>query len=71
MARLFYMKQTEDDGTPLRDKENPEESLRDRNVVGLQVMNGFKYDGDNVWNDGIFLRCIKRQRGRAGFYSSE
>lgn len=34
------------------DKNNPKESLRKRKIVGLNILSGFKYDGDDVWEDG-------------------
>ena len=58
-GKIVYMKKTEKDGTPLQDKENPVDSLRSREVVGLQVMNNFEYDGDKVWNKGTFYAALK------------
>ncbi len=34
-GKIVYMKKTEKDGTPLQDKENPVDSLKSREVVGL------------------------------------
>ena len=37
---------------PKVDRRNPDESLRDRPVVGMELMRGFRYEGDNRWAGG-------------------
>lgn len=39
-------------GLPRVDRNNPDELLRDRPLVGLTVLSGFEYDGDGRWNSG-------------------
>jgi uncharacterized protein (DUF2147 family) len=39
-------------GKPKKDIHNPDPKLRDRGLIGLQILRGFKYDGNNVWEDG-------------------
>jgi uncharacterized protein (DUF2147 family) len=39
-------------GMPKIDRYNPDESLRDRPIIGLQIMRDFKYDKENRWKDG-------------------
>jgi uncharacterized protein (DUF2147 family) len=39
-------------GKPKRDGFNPDESKRTRPILGLAVLNGFKYSGDGVWESG-------------------
>ena len=34
------------------DRENPNAALKSRPVIGLPLIQGFKYDGDGVWNGG-------------------
>ncbi|MBC76454.1 MAG: hypothetical protein CME64_10610 [Halobacteriovoraceae bacterium] len=34
------------------DKENPDEKLRSRSILGLKNTWGFKFDGDDEWVDG-------------------
>jgi len=58
-GKIIWMKEKEEDGSPLKDKENPVDSLRSRPVEGLQVMNGFKYDGENTWLGGTFYDAKK------------
>lgn len=43
---------TEEDGkTKRRDKENPDEAWRQREIVGLEILKNLEFDGDE-WNDG-------------------
>ena len=40
-------------GQPAKDKENPDESLRGRSVLGLQILSSLKYDsGEQEWQGG-------------------
>ncbi len=39
-------------GKPKVDRENPVKTLQSRPILGLPLIQGFKYDGDNVWTDG-------------------
>lgn len=41
-----------DTGEPKLDKENPDESLRNRPLNGLVMLREFEYDGDNEYSDG-------------------
>ncbi len=58
-GKIIWMKEKEADGSPLKDRENPDESLRERTVEGLKVMTGFKYLGDGVWGNGEFYAAKK------------
>ena len=52
---IIWLKEPNDeDGNPKRDKDNQDESLRDRPIIGLKLLNGFKPDGDSktAWDDG-------------------
>ncbi len=43
----------EDDGSIKRDDENPDEDLRNRKIMGLQILKHFEYDEDDErWEDG-------------------
>ncbi len=53
-GKILWVKETEIDGTPLKDKENPIDSLHNREIAGLKVMTGFKYTDNNLWNGGTF-----------------
>ncbi|MFL6653094.1 MAG: DUF2147 domain-containing protein [Sulfurifustaceae bacterium] len=39
-------------GQPKVDRNNPDEKLRERPIVGLDLLSGFRYDGDDVWSGG-------------------
>ena len=40
------------DGTPKLDTENPDESLRNRKIAGINILTGLEYDGDGEYEDG-------------------
>lgn len=39
-------------GSQKLDHHNPKQSMRSRPVLGLQIMEGFRFAGDNRWRDG-------------------
>jgi uncharacterized protein (DUF2147 family) len=39
-------------GQPKVDLKNPVKALQARPIIGLPLIQGFKYAGDNVWSDG-------------------
>jgi|HubBroStandDraft_5_1064220.scaffolds.fasta_scaffold36638_2 uncharacterized protein (DUF2147 family) len=39
-------------GKPKVDRNNPDKTQQDRPIIGLPLIKGFKYAGDNVWSDG-------------------
>ena len=39
-------------GEPKRDLNNPDPDKRDEPIIGLQVLEGFTYDGRNRWSGG-------------------
>ena len=39
-------------GQPKVDLKNPDKALQGRPIIGLPLISGFKYAGDNVWSDG-------------------
>src|SRR5262245_14646778 len=42
----------DEDGCELRDRHNPEPGLRNRPVVGLEVLRGLSPRADGTWSDG-------------------
>ena len=42
----------EETGKPKLDDKNADESLRDRPVMGLLLLEGFEFDGDDEWEEG-------------------
>jgi len=53
-GKIVWFKETEKDGSPLKDKNNPIDSLKSRTIVGINVMKNFKHKGNNLWNGGTF-----------------
>ena len=53
-GKIIWMKNPNNaDGTPKLDTENPEEKLRSRKRLGLEIMKGLKYDDDEKeWEGG-------------------
>jgi uncharacterized protein (DUF2147 family) len=39
-------------GKPKVDRENPDKALQDQPILGLPLIQDFKYAGDNAWDDG-------------------
>jgi uncharacterized protein (DUF2147 family) len=39
-------------GKPRTDRKNPDPKLRDRPLLGIEIMSDFVYEGKNLWDDG-------------------
>jgi len=50
-GKVIWLKNPLKDGQPQVDKENPDEALQDRPILGLELLQGFKFDEDE-WNSG-------------------
>jgi uncharacterized protein (DUF2147 family) len=51
-GKIVWLKEPLKDGKPKHDVKNPAPALRSRTVVGLIILRGFKFDGDEEWQDG-------------------
>lgn len=52
-GKIIWLKTPNDEhGKPKVDKENPDESLKKRPIIGLEILTDFVYDGDYTWVDG-------------------
>ncbi|MBI5326118.1 MAG: DUF2147 domain-containing protein [Ignavibacteriae bacterium] len=52
-GKIIWLKNPNDEnGKPKVDKENPEESLQKRPILGMEILTDFVYDGDYTWVDG-------------------
>lgn len=40
------------DGKDRNDSNNPDPELRERSLLGVVILDGFKYSGNNKWRDG-------------------
>jgi uncharacterized protein (DUF2147 family) len=51
-GKIVWLSEPLENGQPKRDKENPDEALRDRPIIGLILVRDFSYDGDGAWSGG-------------------
>lgn len=49
-------------GTPIIDRKNPDPDLRNRPLIGLQIMQGFSEQGDATWGGGS---CYDPKSGKS------
>ncbi|MCW3805230.1 DUF2147 domain-containing protein [Plebeiibacterium marinum] len=50
---IIWLKKPMEDGKPKLDKNNPNETLKTRELIGLAILNNFKFDdSDEEWVDG-------------------
>lgn len=52
-------------GDPKRDANNPDPELRSRPILGLKLMEGFTYQGDESWGGGTIYDPAKGTTYRA------
>ena len=52
-GRISWLEELNEDGKPKMDKENPDEALKSRPILGLHILEGFVYNQeDEEWEDG-------------------
>ncbi len=53
-GNIIWLKEPidEETGKPKLDDENPDPELQKRPVMGLELLTGFVFDGDDEWEDG-------------------
>ncbi len=51
-GKLIWLKEPDEDGKPKVDKKNPDEKLRTQPILGLEIMHGFTFDGEDEWVGG-------------------
>ncbi len=51
-ANAYYGRITWGTGGSAKDEKNPNPALRNRDVVGLVILNNFTHDGDYTWQNG-------------------
>ncbi|HPF50385.1 MAG TPA: DUF2147 domain-containing protein [Draconibacterium sp.] len=50
---VYMIPEKYENGQPPKDDENPDEALRDRSLIGLQILEGFVYSPEKEeWNTG-------------------
>lgn len=58
-GKIVWLKSQEGTDVPVTDEKNKSEDLRDRPLLGLEVMRDFKFDGESGWRDGKFYAYRK------------
>lgn len=52
-GRIVWLREPNDEaGKPKLDKNNPEEALRSKPLLGYSMLKGFSYRGEKNWEDG-------------------
>ncbi len=51
-GRIVWLKKPIENGKYRVDENNPDPGLRSNPVVGLDILKGFVFDGEDEWNDG-------------------
>jgi uncharacterized protein (DUF2147 family) len=51
-GKIVWLRDPLKNGKPVVDDKNPEDTLRSRPVMGLELLRGFTYAGDGVWSGG-------------------
>ncbi len=51
-GKITWLRDPLKEGNPVIDDKNPEDSLKSRPVLGLQILRGFTYAGDRLWSGG-------------------
>jgi uncharacterized protein (DUF2147 family) len=52
-GRIVWLREPiNEEGKPKVDKNNPDESKRNTPLLGMRMLAGFEFKGDNVWEDG-------------------
>ena len=52
-----YPPDDEEAGKPVRDRKNPDESKRERPIIGLELLKGLTYAGRNTWKNGTIYNA--------------
>jgi uncharacterized protein (DUF2147 family) len=52
-GKIIWLKNPKtDEGKEKTDITNPDESKRGNRLMGLEILSGFRYKGENAWQDG-------------------
>jgi uncharacterized protein (DUF2147 family) len=50
-GKIVWLKYPEKDGQPRVDRKNPEKNKQSQQIIGIVILNNFKFE-DDEWNDG-------------------
>lgn len=53
-GKIVWLKSQEATDNPVTDEKNKSEELRNRPLLGLEVLQGYEFDGESTWRDGKF-----------------
>jgi uncharacterized protein (DUF2147 family) len=51
-GKIIWLKEPNRNGKPKLDEKNPDDKLKERPIIGLNILKDFVFDGSNEWNDG-------------------
>ncbi|PLK43668.1 DUF2147 domain-containing protein [Emticicia sp. TH156] len=51
-GKIVWLQEPTENGKPRTDKQNPDEKLRSRPIIGLVNLKNFKQTGKGTWEDG-------------------
>jgi uncharacterized protein (DUF2147 family) len=51
-GKIIWLKFPDENGKPKVDKFNPDETKRSQPIIGLPLLNGFRFNGEDEWEDG-------------------
>jgi uncharacterized protein (DUF2147 family) len=51
-GKIIWLNKSILNGKERTDTENPDKMKRNQNIVGLQILNGFEFNGSDSWNNG-------------------
>ena len=51
-GKIVWLKNPSENGKPKVDANNPDKNKRSQPIIGLLILKGFKFDGDDEWEDG-------------------
>lgn len=52
-GKIVWLKEPNEEGAPKKDKNNPDDELKERPLKGLDVLSGFTFASDKKWENGI------------------
>lgn len=58
-GRIVWLKAQEESETPVTDVKNKSEELRERSLLGLEVLRDYEFDGEDTWREGEFYAYRK------------
>ena len=63
-GRVSWLKDPTRDGKPVRDANNDNAALRDRPILGLEILSGFKAAGAGTWTGGTLYSPRRGESSR-------